>query len=267
MKDPFELEARYYDKIWGSTCDYSKEAGFLHQIFKDHGVRKVLDMACGIGGHSIELAKLGYRVVGVDVSQKMLELAKAKATKAGIEVRFIHGDITQLSSLLNEETLAFPFDAVICMGNSLAHLPDEESLRKTLDETSKVLCSGGVLVFWVKNAKLIRDDRINRLMVDSLINEPDLSLALLCYTSRDKADPDILIWNSIYLIKDHGNLDFQVRTHPLKLFHHKKLTEILESRGFQVVHAYGDTLGQKTFEEEKHDTIFLICQKMATMRV
>ena len=59
MKDPFELEARYYDKIWGSTCDYSKEAGFLHQIFKDYRVRKVLDMACGIGGtlwNSLNLA-------------------------------------------------------------------------------------------------------------------------------------------------------------------------------------------------------------------
>jgi len=261
LKDPFELEARYYDKIWGSTCDYSKEAGFLHQIFKDYRVRKVLDMACGIGGHSVELAKLGYRVLGVDVSQKMLELARAKATKAGVGVRFIYGDMTHLSSVLSEENVAFPFDAVLCMGNSLAHLLDEESFRKTLDEISKVLCNGGVLVFWVKNAKLIRDDLINRLMVDSLINEPDLSLALLCYTFRDKADPDILIWNSIYLIKDHGNLDFQVRTHPLKWFRHEKLAEILKSQRFKVIHTYGDTSGQKTFEEEKHDTIFLVCQR------
>lgn len=193
MVDPFGLEARYYDKIWGSTRNYEAEAQFLRQLFKDHRVTRVLDLACGTAGHCLELTKLGYSVVGLDVSQTMLEKARKKLSKAGMQVSFVLGDMTEASSFLCQAKITLPFDAVICMGNSLAHMVNSEMLGETLNEVRRVLKRDGVFIFWVKNAEKLKDDRMKHLQMDAIVNEQDLQLALLNHNLRDSEDKDVLI--------------------------------------------------------------------------
>lgn len=261
LVDPFELEARYYDKIWGSACDYEGEALFLHRILAEHGAHRVLDLACGTGGHCLELAKLGYTVTGLDISRAMSEKAKEKLSKAGIKASFVLGDMKKAYSSLMNSQIALPFDAAICMGNSLAHMLDDRMLDRTLDEVWEVLKQNGVFIFWVKNAEHLRDDRLRQLKTDTIINEQDLQLAILNYNFRDSKNADILIWNALWLIKDHGKIDFQVRTHPLRWFRYDDLRRIVEAHGFRVLRAYGDTLGHEIFDSHKHETIFVTCQK------
>jgi SAM-dependent methyltransferase len=79
-----------------------------HHALADHGLRslwwdvlepvlprppaRVADLGCGTGSLSVLLAERGHVVVGVDVSPRMLELAEAKATERGVDVRFVIGD-------------------------------------------------------------------------------------------------------------------------------------------------------------------------------
>ena len=212
MTDPFQLEARYYDKIWGSTCNYKAEAQFLHQILEKYGALRVLDLACGTGGHCLELAKLGYGVGGLDISQAMLKKARDKLSNAGMRASFILSDMREVYSSLLNAGIELPFEAAICMGNSLAHILDDETFSKILDDLGKLLKQNGVFIFWVKNAERLRDDLIRQLRMDGLINELDLQLALLCYNFRDSKNADILIWNALWFIRDRGKIDFQVRT-------------------------------------------------------
>lgn len=53
----------------------------------------ILDLCCGYGRHSVELARRGYRVVGVDISEPSLDLARTAAADAGVRVEFIQGDM------------------------------------------------------------------------------------------------------------------------------------------------------------------------------
>ncbi len=70
--------------------------------------QSVLDIGCGTGRHSIELARRGYAVTGIDLSEGMLAQARSNAAQAGVEVRWVQGNATDFSF---EET----FDAAICL--------------------------------------------------------------------------------------------------------------------------------------------------------
>ena len=261
MTDPFNLEARYYDRIWGSAERYQSEAESLDQILKDHKVHRVLDLGCGTGGHCLELAKLSYNMVGVDISEAMLEKAKEKFSELGLEGEFVLSDMIEVHSSLQEANVGLPFDAIICMGHSLAHMLDNESLAKALDQIRRVLRKRGLFILWVSNAKHLRDDRMRQVKMDNMISKPELQLVQLCCNFRDDKYEDVLIWNSIWMINDQGRVDFQVRTHPLRWFRYNSLTEMLRNKGFAVLKVYGDALGHEHFDDDKHDTIFMICQK------
>ena len=73
--------------------------------------KRVLDIGCGSGRYSVELARRGAEVIGVDFSQPMLVLARQAAQAAGVagQCRFLHGDVRQL-------TLEGPFDISLAIG-------------------------------------------------------------------------------------------------------------------------------------------------------
>jgi len=70
----------WYDEptLWASEQDsrVNKECKFLNKLFKKYNVKKVLDVGCGAGSHCIELKKLGYAPVGVDLNKKLIQYAK-----------------------------------------------------------------------------------------------------------------------------------------------------------------------------------------------
>lgn len=261
MIDPFELEASYYDRIWGLADRYERGARFLDPILKKRGAHRILDLGCGTGGHCLKLARLGYDMAGLDISRAMLRRATERFSKVDMRAEFVLSDMIEASSSLQSARITSPFDAVICMGYSLAHMLDDKSFGKALDEIRKILKQEGTFIFCVSNAEQLRDDLMKQLRMETIVNEPDLQLALLCHNFRDATNPDVLVWNSLWLINEHGKIDFQVRTHPLRWFRYDDLKTMLEGHGYSVIHTYGDTLGQEVFDENRHDTILMTCQK------
>lgn len=78
---------------------------------------RVLDVGCGPGRHSIELARRGYRVVGIDPSETMIQAAQMRAEQAGVSVKFIQE--------YGEHFVAQDkFDAVICLFTTLGQIND-----------------------------------------------------------------------------------------------------------------------------------------------
>ncbi len=108
------------------------QAEGLQKIFEKHGVHegaRILDLASGIGRISINLAKIGYDVVGVDISPLYLELAEKWALKEGVEdrVRFYRIDGRDAARQLRKKEEKF--DAVINIGTSMGYYGEEDDLR------------------------------------------------------------------------------------------------------------------------------------------
>ncbi len=105
----------------------------------------MLDAGCGPGDHSIRAVRAGYRVTAIDISETVLEQARAKAAQAGVAERitFVRGDLTCLD---------FPdesFRAIFCWG-VVIHIHDIET---ALHQLVRVLKPGGRLALYVTNSK------------------------------------------------------------------------------------------------------------------
>jgi ubiquinone/menaquinone biosynthesis C-methylase UbiE len=104
----------------------------------------ILDLACGRGRHSIELAKRGFRVTGLDYSPLLLSRAKTSVRKLPRPKRpiFIEGDMRNLKRIFPRGS----FDAVVNLWNAWGYFDRRSDDRKTLAGISHVLKPGGALV-------------------------------------------------------------------------------------------------------------------------
>ena len=113
---------------------------------------QILDCACGIGLLAVGLAKAGFRVTACDASPAMVERTEALARAHGVEVstRVCRWDE------LPDQGWQDRFDAVFCVGNSLAHAVGRSGRRAALDGMAFVLATDGVLALTSRNWEQIR---------------------------------------------------------------------------------------------------------------
>jgi glycine/sarcosine N-methyltransferase len=126
----YEQLAKHYDVVF--PLEQGKVA-FLHKEFAARGARRILDLACGTGTYTLELARLGYEAYGTDLEPGMVDVAREKAAALKSEAKFAVGD------MLEPQTLGIIFDGLLCIGNSLAHLSGREDLAKAIRAMRGVL--------------------------------------------------------------------------------------------------------------------------------
>ncbi len=114
--------------------EYDTTWRFLHKYLPKKGL--VLDAGGGPGRYTIELAKLGYNVVLLDLVKENLKHAKKDINKAGVVEKvkdIIEGTITDLSHFNNSS-----FDAVLCLGGPICHVHPESERTKAVKELIRV---------------------------------------------------------------------------------------------------------------------------------
>ena len=86
---------------------------------------QILDLCCGVGRHSLEFARRGFQVTGVDRTQRYLDQAREQAGKEGLGIEFVHGDMRTFSRTDS-------FDNVISMFTSFGYFEDPEDDRRVV---------------------------------------------------------------------------------------------------------------------------------------
>lgn len=145
----FDAHAPVYDEN-AFTKNTIQEVDFLLEELALAPSCSILDVGCGTGRHSIELAKRGYAVTGLDLSSEMLARAASAAKNAEVHVEWIHSDATRFS---------FPrrFDAAICLCEGAFGLlgPGDDPIDQPLSilrNISRSLKPEAKAVFTVLNA-------------------------------------------------------------------------------------------------------------------
>ncbi|HMJ73510.1 MAG TPA: class I SAM-dependent methyltransferase [Solirubrobacterales bacterium] len=106
-------------------------------MLRPEGGERVLDLACGIGRHSLELRRRGFEVVGVDISADLLEMAEQEAEAQALEVTFMQADLRELE--MRDE-----FDLVLSLNDgAVGYFETDEENFRTFEVISHALREGG----------------------------------------------------------------------------------------------------------------------------
>jgi SAM-dependent methyltransferase len=213
----------------------NKEVESLLKIFKDNQIRGeklVLDLACGIGRHSVILAEKGFKVVGIDISPEYIELAKKLAEKKKVhdKCRFIVGDIRYLKDSIEESA---KFDAVISMFTSIGYY-DRKTDESILRQAKEVTVSGGILVIEVVNK-----EQISRFVRKTWHEIPGELLHLEAPSYNPKNSRLFSEWRVFKPIGDDlkylGRIEFDNL-----IYSHDELKTLIEQCGWKYKDSYGD---------------------------
>ena len=106
------------------------------KMLRPEGGERILDLACGSGRHSIELARRGFSVVGAEISAELIEIANRDA-EPGLEVGFVEGDLRELD-------FEAEFDIVLNLNDgAIGYFETEEENHRTFEVIARALRPGG----------------------------------------------------------------------------------------------------------------------------
>ncbi|MDN5325836.1 MAG: hypothetical protein PWP41_532 [Moorella sp. (in: firmicutes)] len=139
MAEIFDRKAGDYDDWYkrplGALVDRVEKEP-IYAYLDPHAGEHILDVGCGTGNFSLELARRGVKVTGIDISNPMLAKARKKAADAGLAIEFLHADAMNLP--FGDNT----FDKIVSV-TALEFAPD---LKAVLEESYRVLKPGGRMV-------------------------------------------------------------------------------------------------------------------------
>ena len=143
--------ANFFDDQWiragfgaMDPLQTAAEVDFMQDVLELTDQARILDLCCGIGRHSLELARRGYRVVGVDANAHYLNRARQKAKQEGLAVEFHQQDMREIC-------FRSDFDAVINMWTSFGYFPTERENLKVLEGVRRALVEQGKFLLEVVN--------------------------------------------------------------------------------------------------------------------
>ncbi len=230
--------ARYYDVIYREYLveKVPKIIDFVEEVFKrdaERNVRDVLDIACGTGGPTIELARRGYRVLGLDISSEMIEIAQRKARESSVQVDFRVGDMRRLD--FNEE-----FDAVTCFFSSLEYNLSDEDILSTLNGVYESLRKGGVFVADVPNPFYRFNSWVQRIPSIWRVQDNNVDVLVIDVKWLTNTVTPVLEWERTLIVRHNDRVDMLFDKHRLRLYTASELKLYAKIAGFNKTKIYGD---------------------------
>lgn len=145
---------RIYRPLKDDAGTAAEVDGLCELLGLEEGAR-ILDVGCGWGRHSLELARLGFQVTGLDLSARLLEEAANAARAEGLEIEWVQGDMRKMA-------FDARFDAAISMFSSLGYFDSEEDDLAALRGMREAVVPGGRLLLETMHRDAIAREYVER---------------------------------------------------------------------------------------------------------
>ena len=244
----YNKEAEHYDVFNENNSKLINKV--IERIFAKYKIETVLDFTCGTGSQVFWLTKHGYNVAGYDINSKMLKIARDKARKNKLNIRFIKGDM--------RTTKAGNFDAVITIFNSIGHLTKFD-FEKTIQNIYANLNTRGLYVFDIFNLSyLIKSNNITKLTIDWQEITNDTKIREIQYSTIDQ-DGILASYTINHIQKDSRKPKISRNVQTLQVYTAKELKDIVQRNGFKVLHQW--SIDGAKFSRTKTERILTVARR------
>jgi len=243
----YESIAAEYDEITGEADRAAAAEAFLAELRRRHRITRALDVACGSGLHAVLLARAGVDVTGTDLSRAMLAKARARAADAGVALGGICCPMQEIA-----RHVAGPFDAILCLGNSLPHLLDAAELDAALAGFASLLADGGVVALHLLNYArvLARRERIVGITRGAAGD----------YVRFYDFLGDRVRFNVLTLRWRDGRCEHELAETLLRPYRPADVERALGAAGLERIERYGG-IGFEPFDEGSSETLLLLARR------
>jgi len=224
-------DAQRYDLVMGAYARGDQLNFYRRQVAR-YG-EPVLELACGSGRFTIPLAKEGVNVTGVDISEEMLNLAKLKASKDKVNIRFLPGDMRSFD-------LGEKFKFIFIPAQSLSHLHRREEVEDCFSCVRRHLADEGRFLIELFNSsvKMLARESGRRYPVDQYEDPKTGSQVFVTEEVRYEAASQI---NHIqWFFRNEGSDRETVLSLEMRQFFPQEIDALLWYNDFLIEHKYGD---------------------------
>jgi 2-polyprenyl-3-methyl-5-hydroxy-6-metoxy-1,4-benzoquinol methylase len=201
---------------------------------------KVLDMAAGAGRHAINFARRGFKVIAVDLSKNLLNVAKKNASVNDFDIDFIHSDIRKFET-------SDRFDLVLNLFTSIGYFDNDEENIELLRKAYNLLKTGGYFVLDYFNRNYLETNLVS--------SSVETIRGSVIYQNRSIRGDRVIKEISI-----RKNGDTKKYFESVRMFSYNELQTELENTGFKISSTFGDLDG-KPFVLETSPRVIIIAGK------
>lgn len=223
----FSKYAEYYDSLYQGK-PYKEEVDKIESFLTQNShkkVKRILSLGCGTGTYEIELAKRGYSILAIDLSQDMLDIAAQKIQVAGVEnsVQLMQGD-------MRTAKIEGHFDAAIMMFNIAGYLHTTDDMTAVVSNIGKNIDSGDLFLFdaWYGPAVEI-DPPGNR------EKEVKKNNSLVTRKTTAELDKNNKLVKITFSVLDRGAESDIVEEHPMRYWFLDEIDRSLKQGGFELI--------------------------------
>ena len=220
-----------------------REAPLLDRVLGTAPVNAVLDLGCGTGEHSRFLGSLGYAVTGVDASEAQFQAAREAdpADPGPRPARYIHGDLASIGTLVPEG-----YGGAICLGNTLPHLADLDSLRRFFAGLASRLLPGSPFLLQILNYDRILDRNERTFPVTLRPGETEGEETVFLRLMTHRADGSLIFTPATFRYRPGMEPPLELisaQNVHLRGWRRSEVEEPLRAAGFEVRDAFGNMTG------------------------
>ena len=245
----YEDIAGEYDSIVGAASRAEAAGRFVDWLVAKHRPRRAVEVACGTGLYARALAACGLSVVATDVSPAMLEQARAIPVAGPRRIEWVQATMQDVA-----DRVSGPFDALLCMGNSLPHLLTDADLATAAKGFARLLSPGGVAVIQLLNYHRVLA-RGERFVGASRQGDRE-------YIRFYDFLGELLRFNILELEWAAAGADPASRFHQttLRPWRTEQVADALRGGGFAWVELFGG-LDRSAFDPQESDTVLMIATR------
>lgn len=226
----YSVFARYYDELT-ANIDYKKRAEYFHAIIRKFKTTKeniLLDLACGTGSISEEMARLDYDVIGVDYSEEMLGMAIEKKFDSGLPIQYLCQDMRSID-------MFGTVDVTICALDSINHLGSLDDVRKVFQRVSLFAEPDGLFIFDVNTLYKHR-----KILADNTFTYETENVYCVWENSLNRSTDEVKMNLEFFERLENGLYSRSTDSFSEKAYSEDALEKLLAETGFELLAKYGD---------------------------